>query len=49
MGKKRELFRNLHLFTELRPGIGYYQIPELNAGFTRPFYQQFFGFRYQVD
>jgi hypothetical protein len=49
LGKKRELFRNLHLFTELRPGIGYYQIPELNAGFTRPFYQQFFGFRYQVE
>jgi len=49
MGKKRELFRNLHLFTELRPGIGYYQIPELNAGFTRPFYQQFFGLRYQIE
>jgi len=49
MGKKRELFRNLHLFTELRPGIGYYQIPELNAGSTRFFYQQLIGFRYQVD
>jgi len=49
LAKKREFFRDLHLFTEFRPGLGYFQIPELRAGYTRPFYQQTFGLRYAIN
>lgn len=49
LAKKREFFRDLHLFTEMRPGLGYFQIPELKAGYTRPFYQQTFGLRYAIN
>lgn len=48
-GKKKEFFRDLYFFTELRPGLGYYQISELKTSFTKPFFQQFFGFRYELS
>lgn len=48
LGRERALWNQLHLFTELRPGMSYVQLPDLNIDRTRAWYQQTVGIRYRV-
>ncbi len=42
LGKKREFWQRIHLFTEVRPGLFYYEIPALDT-YLQGFFSQGFG------
>jgi len=48
LGRNRALWNQLKLFTEMRPGISYFHLSDLNHSRATPWYQQTIGIRYVV-
>ena len=48
LGKKRDIWKHLHIFAELRPGISINAIPELST-FTSGSIQNTFGVKYSLN